>query len=265
MDNFVVYAHKTRDGVFFYVGSGRPARAYSKSKSRNDRGKKYDEFVESIGYDFDIEILEQNLSKEEAIEKEIYYHAMYSSTLLNSKKPNRFIDYDNHDYSELEYCEDSPTGLRWVANKDHRGGMPAGCKMADRDYFLVRVGKRLMLNHRIVCVLNGLSVNGKVVDHIDGNGLNNKIANLRVVTGKQNGRNTSRNPSVTGINNVTFDKSIMSYRCTWTENGRQIKKSFSVNKYGDEVALNMAIQALNEAIERLAGTDEEYSSRCFNH
>ncbi len=68
-----------------------------------------------------------------------------------------------------------------------------------RTYIRRRAGKRHELAHRIV--MGCQEGDGTVVDHIDGNPLNNQRANLRLVTVAQNSWNQSRN-SKTGFTGV---------------------------------------------------------------
>ena len=59
------------------------------------------------------------------------------------------------------------------------------------------------LAHRVVMVLKGISIDGMLVDHIDGDPLNNKYSNLRVVNHKQNSRNRKpRSTNWYGISGV---------------------------------------------------------------
>lgn len=62
---------------------------------------------------------------------------------------------------------------------------------------------------------------GKFIDHIDGNGLNNRAANLRYATKSQNGMNrglTSKN--TTGYKGVHFYKSRGNYTANIAVNGK---------------------------------------------
>ncbi len=86
------------------------------------------------------------------------------------------------------------------------------------------------------------------VDHIDHNKINNMVDNLRWTTKSENQRNRSiQNNSSSGTTGVNFHKSDNSWCARWNDNNmkRQSKK-FSVNKYGDEKAKQLAINYRKE-------------------
>ena len=79
------------------------------------------------------------------------------------------------------------------------------------------------------------------IDHIDQNKLNNHWTNLRYCSRADNQKNrgkTKKNTS--GENGVSWNKKNKAWCAKWYENGKQIHKSFSIGKYGDE-AKNMAL------------------------
>ena len=87
------------------------------------------------------------------------------------------------------------------------------------------------------------------VDHIDRDRANNMVDNLRWTTKSTNERNksiSSRNTS--GHQGVTFNKQYNHWTVSWNEEKRQTK-SFSVNKYGEEQAKQMAIDYRKQMAE----------------
>lgn len=115
--------------------------------------------------------------------------------------------------------------------------------------------------HRLLLNLNA---EDNFVDHIDRNGLNNRKYNIRTVTHIQNDWNhgiSSNNSS--GHKGVirTKVKDIWYWRGEVICNKKSNTKSFSINKYGEGVAYNMACKWQEEKDLELKG---EYSYY-FNH
>jgi HNH endonuclease len=84
--------------------------------------------------------------------------------------------------------------LRWRKDLRLRGiqaGKRAGCKYGDGNtyYLLVTVDQVQYMAHRLIWLLVYGKWPDNQIDHIDGNGLNNKLSNLRDVTCAVNLRN----------------------------------------------------------------------------
>lgn len=67
------------------------------------------------------------------------------------------------------------------------------------------------LMHRYVMGFNKGEQSHRYVDHIDGNRLNNRKSNLRVVTPKQNAKNKSNDPKVEHLHGVIWDVNMQLY------------------------------------------------------
>lgn len=84
----------------------------------------------------------------------------------------------------------SPSGLRWRVNRGPRaraGGMAGSIDSSRAGYWVVGVEGKLYQVHRIVFELTyGGLVAGRLVDHIDGDSLNNDPANLRLADHAEN-------------------------------------------------------------------------------
>lgn len=88
------------------------------------------------------------------------------------------------------------------------------------------------------------------IDHINNNTLDNRNKNLREASSriqKINRRRMKNNKS--GYVGVSFCRANLCYRARWNdEDGGVITKSFSINKFGDDVAFAKAIEAREKGI-----------------
>lgn len=64
------------------------------------------------------------------------------------------------------------------------------------------------------------AADGLVVDHIDGNGLNNHPRNLRLCTCRQNAYNSRTNHGTSKYKGVTYDKTTGRWRAAINHRGR---------------------------------------------
>lgn len=115
--------------------------------------------------------------------------------------------------------------------------------------------------HRIIWELVcGRIPDHMVVDHIDGDSLNNNISNLRLVTQDVNCKNRKINKNnPTGVNGVTVYP--CSFRAMWTVNGKRLSKRFSINKYGHDNAFKLACEYRAEQIRLLNEQGAGYTER----
>ena len=135
----------------------------------------------------------------------------------------------------------------------------------DYRYYIVGLcknGKRYNKKvHRLVAqVFIPNPENKTQVDHIDGCILNNKLENLRWVTRSENQRNICKSKiNTSGILGVSFDKCTNCWRADWREfDGKRFRKSFSVNKYGENEAKQLAIDYRKNMEKIYYPTKERY-------
>lgn len=137
----------------------------------------------------------------------------------------------------LELDPTSDTGLRWkkrprehfatergwiIANAQN-SGKPAGSlvNFKNGQYWQVRINYRLYLVHRVVYFLaHGVDPNEMLIDHADGNGLNNNPLNLRLATYSQNLQNQRlRSDSTSGFKGASWNSSTRKWQAYINKRG----------------------------------------------
>lgn len=254
-----VYTHRRKDnGVVFYVGSGRRKRAYSRSKTKTVEWS----IVDKDAGGHEVEILHTNLSKEESlnIETEYILNPPNGWLLINKALPSKVneitFEFANEYWS---YDENSKTGLVWKKSiYKSRVGKEAGTMLrSDKNYWVVCKNGKGYLIHRLIAVLHGHNISGKVIDHLDGDGLNNKIENLKVTSQVENSvakRATKR--STTGHAGLSLSERSgrKFYHTQLMFNGKIYQKRFYIDEGSAlERAIEWRQNILKESMGSLGG------------
>ena len=152
----------------------------------------------------------------------------------------------------LVYDADSPTGLKWVStNKSRKAGDVAGARAYQSNGkpsgIVVKINDIIYRAGRVIWTLmKGDIPEGQFVDHLDGNPFNNNLDNLAAKSPRANSHNLATpSDNKTGIKGVCFYTRKSTGRTNVIvyvvdKNGDKIYRTFSVTKYGADVALKLA-------------------------
>lgn len=182
------------------------------------------------------------------------------------------IDWNEYFY----YDETSPSCLRWKVDvfggknlkvlRTKKGNVAGG--LDGMGYYRVMLKGKTYKCHRVIFeIVHSVSLQQKEnIDHIDGNGLNNKISNLRIVSQIQNTRNKSmqkdNTTGKTGVKELNSGNGYFYYAAQWQNiNGKCHCKCFSIAKLGLLPAFAQAVAHRERMIAELNKQGAGYSDR----
>jgi hypothetical protein len=147
----------------------------------------------------------------------------------------------------------SPSGLRWRVSRGTRikAGQVAGSISGNfngKMYWRVIASYRSMKAHRVILsIIHGIDLAGIEVDHINGDGSDNRIENLRIASSIKNNWNRGRAKNNTsGFRGVCWDAQRDKWMAHISANGK-------FHYLGRFDSLNDARRAREEAELRLHG------------
>jgi hypothetical protein len=149
--------------------------------------------------------------------------------------------------SLLHYDPDTGVFTNKVTRANAVGGEIAGYRHYASGHWYITVDYKKYKAHRLAW-LYYYGIWPEEIDHINGNGTDNRITNLRECTHQQNGRNTKlRIDNTSGKKGVYFDKKNRKYRAYIGING---KNRFIGSRFD---TVEEAIAARNKAEIELFG------------
>ena len=277
VNDYYVYLHKSKeDDSIFYVGKGRGNR-YKATSNRNDLWK------EKAALGYYSEFYAENLDETSALDLERDL-IISLSNLVNFPPANK-LAFTAEDYREyFKVNPESPSGLdriskTWsgthykgdVGNTGYiatRVNKSKDCSNIEKKYWKAKFKSKGVLIHRIIWTLvNGDIPDNFIIDHIDGNGLNNKIENLRMISQGDNCRNRNKAINNTSGETGVFrfnEQGVLGWRAVVKCSVGNVSKRYYDHKIGNERAFEYAVlwrkSKLKELIEQGAGYTERHGT-----
>jgi hypothetical protein len=182
------------------------------------------------------------------------------------------INTINKEYVEkfVYYDETSPTCLRWQTGMK-KAHQPAGGESKVNTGYTrhrVQIEKTKYIVARIVMVLHGHNVDEAVIDHVNGDPLDNQLSNLKLADATINSRNIVRKTQnlsgFVGVKILTYKGEVSHFVARWVEDGAMKHKSFNVKKHGYDEARKLAADYRKLKLNELNTKGYDYSDRHIN-
>lgn len=143
---------------------------------------------------------------------------------------------------------DPETGhlTRRITSGGQKAGTIAGCSTSTAGYIRVRVNDKKYLAHRLIWLhQTGALPGGKHIDHINGDGTDNRWQNLRLVTPVENGYNTTKGrDNKSGFKGVSWNSRLNK----WIARISVDKRPVYVGVFDDPSEAGAAVRAVRERL-----------------
>lgn len=148
---------------------------------------------------------------------------------------------------ELLSYDPSTGEFRWKVNRNRKkAGSVAGCESTKHDgkkYWCIQVDGKMYKAHRLAWLVTHGEFPPEQIDHIDGDGLNNRLENLRAVSDLENKRNLRKKSNNTsGVSGVRWRKDRQKWQALITVNRKKIHLGLFSDK-SEAVAARRAAEA----------------------
>lgn len=175
----------------------------------------------------------------------------------------------------LFYDPTSPSGLRWKVDRGYgacgaKAGQVAGCLWKDQaaaEYWKVSTLRKQYYAHRLVWMIErGPIPAGMQIDHINGDGRDNRIENLRAVSAARNSRNQHRDTrNKTGVVGVAWLGKKNAYIAYFYDfNRKLIQRQFSCRTMTKRDAFRAAVAFRMDGIAKLNAMGAGYTRAHIN-
>lgn len=136
---------------------------------------------------------------------------------------------------ELLSYDPSTGEFRWKVRTSNRAkpGQTAGAVSthSSKKYRRIMVDGKLYFAHRLAWLISYGQFPDRNIDHVDGNGLNNRLDNLRIATPSENCKNQRRRPDNTsGITGVSWYRAGQKWHARIAVNRRTIHLGYFSTK-----------------------------------
>lgn len=112
-----------------------------------------------------------------------------------------------------------------------------------KKYWLIRVDGKMYQAHRLAWLVTHGEFPPEQIDHIDGNGLNNRLENLRAVSDSENKRNLRKySNNTSGVSGVIWHKASQKWLAQIKVNRKNIHLGSFIDK-SEAVAARKAAEA----------------------
>lgn len=135
---------------------------------------------------------------------------------------------------ELLSYDPSTGEFRWKVRRKLKAGSIAGCEFTNQDgkkYWRVSIDGKKYLAHRLAWLVTYGEFPPEQIDHIDGNGLNNRLENFRAVSNAENHRNRrNQSNNTSGVSGVGWHKASRKWQAYIAVNRKDVHLGYFTNK-----------------------------------